>query len=408
MYPRNAASPERIAIGPVVQISDGAVQTSGVAVKVIPFGGTEASGTGTIAYSADGVVLYTPVQSETNYTSFVLVASKAGCIPASTTVVTTAANVSGNVTLATSQPNYAPLTTLGTNAPSGWLNAAAFGAGSLNGKGDWATVGAAMTLTTGERSAAGTAFWNLLTTSTWTPDSFGELILVSDGTNGRQVKVTGANHVAADVHECQPDGLTNSTDVTTILARLGAWTGTGINTILGAFRAIAAKASALTPTDLSTGTTFNNTTDSLEAIRDRGDAAWVTGSGGGGSGTVNVLPASGVVADRAATTTLKPVVGETVSQSITVYQSDGTTAYDLSGKTLAVIFETLNGGDVAVVEAADISIGGTDDNVVTFAYPATVTASVRTLSFAIRDAAAPKTMYLQGVCSVVNAPSVDA
>jgi hypothetical protein len=93
MYPRNAASPERISIGAVVQISDGAVQTSGVAVKVIPFGGSEASGAGTVAYSADGVVLYTPTQGETNYTSFILVASKSGCIPATVTVVTSAAGI---------------------------------------------------------------------------------------------------------------------------------------------------------------------------------------------------------------------------------------------------------------------------------------------------------------------------
>jgi hypothetical protein len=93
MYPRNAASPERISIGAVVQISDGAVQTSGVAVKVIPFGGSEASGAGTVAYSADGVVLYTPTQAETNYTSFILVASKTGCLPATVTVVTSAAGI---------------------------------------------------------------------------------------------------------------------------------------------------------------------------------------------------------------------------------------------------------------------------------------------------------------------------
>ena len=93
MYPRNAANPERISIGAVVQISDGAVQTAGVAVKVIPFGGSEASGAGTVAYTADGVVLYTPTQGETNYTSFVLVASKSGCIPATVTVVTSAAGI---------------------------------------------------------------------------------------------------------------------------------------------------------------------------------------------------------------------------------------------------------------------------------------------------------------------------
>src|SRR5262249_32395602 len=42
-----------------------------------------------------------------------------------------------------------------------------------------------------------------------------------------------------------------------------------INTILGAFRALANKAASLTPTDLTSGgATFNNMTDSLEAFKD--------------------------------------------------------------------------------------------------------------------------------------------
>jgi hypothetical protein len=96
MYPRNAASPERISIGAVVQISDGAVQTAGVTVRVLPFGGSEADGVGTVAYSTDGVVVYTPTQGETNYTSFVLIAKKTGCIPASVTVVTSASSTAGH------------------------------------------------------------------------------------------------------------------------------------------------------------------------------------------------------------------------------------------------------------------------------------------------------------------------
>ena len=59
------------------------------------------------------------------------------------------------------------------------------------------------------------------------------------------------------------------TDAETVLARLGNWTGTGFNTVLGALRAIAAKAVGLTPTDLSSGTTFANSTDSLEAVSER-------------------------------------------------------------------------------------------------------------------------------------------
>jgi hypothetical protein len=87
VYPRNAASPPRLSIGPVVQISDGAVQTAGVSVKVIPQGGTESAGAGTVAY--------TPTQGETDYVAVVFVASKTGCIPATVTVVTSASATAG-------------------------------------------------------------------------------------------------------------------------------------------------------------------------------------------------------------------------------------------------------------------------------------------------------------------------
>lgn len=67
------------------------------------------------------------------------------------------------------------------------------------------------------------------------------------------------------------------TEITTILDRIGAWTGTGVNTILGAFKALLSKA-ATNPSDI--GGTFDAAADSTEAIRDRGDAAWITGAGG--------------------------------------------------------------------------------------------------------------------------------
>lgn len=94
MYPINAASPQRLAIGPVVQISDGAVQTSGVSVKVLPQGTTASAGGGTIAYE-EGIVHYLPTQAETNYASFIVIAYKTGCIPACITVVTSASSTAG-------------------------------------------------------------------------------------------------------------------------------------------------------------------------------------------------------------------------------------------------------------------------------------------------------------------------
>lgn len=98
MYPRNAASPERIAVGAVVLIADGTVQTSGVSITVVPQGGSTAAGGGTTSYE-QGVVFYLPTQAETNYTSFIVTAYKASCIPVSVTVVTTASATAGKVVL---------------------------------------------------------------------------------------------------------------------------------------------------------------------------------------------------------------------------------------------------------------------------------------------------------------------
>jgi hypothetical protein len=100
MYPKNAASPEPIAIGAVIQITDGAVQTTGCTVRIKPIGVAEGDGAGTTAYSTDGIVLYTPTQAETNYTSFVLIAKKTGCIPVALTIVTTSSATPGTVLLA--------------------------------------------------------------------------------------------------------------------------------------------------------------------------------------------------------------------------------------------------------------------------------------------------------------------
>lgn len=52
-------------------------------------------------------------------------------------------------------------------------------------------------------------------------------------------------------------------DMTTVLARIGAFTGTGLNTLLGFFRALLRKDADLTPSDV--GGTYNNVTDSAEA-----------------------------------------------------------------------------------------------------------------------------------------------
>lgn len=67
------------------------------------------------------------------------------------------------------------------------------------------------------------------------------------------------------------DTSTIQTNQATIINRIGAFTGSGVNTILGFFKGLLSK-TASTPSDV--GGTFDASTDSTEAIRDRGDAAW--------------------------------------------------------------------------------------------------------------------------------------
>ena len=98
MYPKNAASPERIAVGAIYQISDGAIQTTGASVRVMPQGGAAGAGAGTLACdSTSGIWHYIPTQAETNYASFMVLVYKASCTSASATVVTTSASTPGTV-----------------------------------------------------------------------------------------------------------------------------------------------------------------------------------------------------------------------------------------------------------------------------------------------------------------------
>jgi hypothetical protein len=123
---------------------------------------------------------------------------------------------------------------------------------------------------------------------------------------------------------------------------------------------------------------------------------------------VSIVPAVGISADRSPGITLNAFVGETIETAITLYQTDGTTPVVLTGKSLVIPFETRQGVDVATVGSNDITIGGPSDNVVTFNMPAAATTLERTLRFAIRDASAPKTVYLQGILSVRRAAQVDS
>lgn len=109
-----------------------------------------------------------------------------------------------------------------------------------------------------------------------------------------------------------------------ISSRLAATWAAGITTLaswLGLLMGKVADAPTLAEVNATTaGDTYNNTTDALEALRDRGDAAWITG-GGTGSAHVHLI----VKTDDAV-----PVV--VTGASVTV-PGAGTQATDALGST---------------------------------------------------------------------------
>jgi len=155
--------------------------------------------------------------------------------------------------------------------------------------------------------------------SEWTSTRAGHLdsVVLAQNANQRTVQITGSNHIAADVHEFQDDALTGAaTDTTfitevqnglatsaalatvdgnvdTLVARITSTLFSGITSMaswLGALAGKSTDASTLAEIQSTTaGATYANSTDSLEAIRDRGDAAWAPGEAGSGDASQSTL-----------------------------------------------------------------------------------------------------------------------
>ena len=95
-YPRNAAAPPTVTLGAILQISDGAAQTSGASVRVKTGTGAWGAGAGTLACdSTSQIWTYLPTQGETDDTHFSVAAYKTGCVPVGVTIITSASATAG-------------------------------------------------------------------------------------------------------------------------------------------------------------------------------------------------------------------------------------------------------------------------------------------------------------------------
>jgi hypothetical protein len=95
------------------------------------------------------------------------------------------------------------------------------------------------------------------------------------------------------VFSADDETLAIRTNTETLLERVTTTLFTGITSLASWLGVLAGKtADTTTRAEINAtaaGANFNETTDSLEALRDRGDAAWTTGAGGG-SGSTTISP----------------------------------------------------------------------------------------------------------------------
>lgn len=173
------------------------------------------------------------------------------------------------------------------------------------------------------------------------------------------------------------------TAVNTLTSRIPATLFAGITYLSRWLGAIAGKtADTTTRAEINAttgGAAYNETTDSLEAIRDRGDTAWVSGQGT----SIMVTPVVAQVPVRVRDTDIETYIGDLSTIRIGIFS--GEDAVDLSTfGDLEVCVQAKDGTDLDFVEMADLTIDGTDNNYVSWEPSGPSVATIRRGKWSLR------------------------
>lgn len=281
----------------------------------------------------------------------------------------------------------------------------------------WAEGTRTLTAATNITTAIAAAVWEVATSGLTTVGSIGKLLV--DNVNA--TISSRSSHAAADVWSVATRVLTAGTnlsipsaaDITTAVWAAASRTLTAatnlsipsasdvatavwaagtrtLTSVSGLGIATAAKLLAYVQSlarkdvtaDSDIGGNYSAATDSQEAIRDRGDAAWTSGSGGGGS--VVYSPVLTEILPRFQKFNATLYVGDTGPVTLAVYDAnhDPADLTDYSDMTLYI--EDVRQGDVQTVAMADLTIAGSDNSMLTFTPSSTTVQSARTLKAALR------------------------
>jgi hypothetical protein len=237
------------------------------------------------------------------------------------------------------------------------------------------------------------AVWNALTTDTYVDGSFGDRVLIS-ANNTRTVAVTGSHHVAAVMHDAEPNSIPEDA------FQNGAVSARVIAT--DALDSDALAASALTEITNAVGTLqvltrLDSMIESDGAGQFRFDtiALEMAPAGGGGGGqTINVYPVSASTPERVAGTTITYYRNEIRSVSVA-------TDFTLTALTLQFVIEDSEGADLLTIPDGSIS---RSDKTFTVSIGTAVTATISNYRWALRDiTGGSNSVIARGVFSVQEA-----
>lgn len=370
MYPRNAASPPTIDLGQMLQLSDGAIQTTDASVRVKIGTGAWGAGAGTLACDAtSGIWTYTPTQAETNDAFFVVGVYKSGCSALSKTVITSASATAGYAGLDWSKIT-APTSTVDLSGTT-IKNATDSDIKLLDIQ---SRIPA--TLDSGNmRSSVQSMAPNTLTASALASDAVTE---IQSGLALESTLAVVAGYLDTEIAaiKAKTDNLpsdpasasTLAASFVTVNGKLDA-IDDYVDTEVAAIKTVTDRVNTMIVLD---GSVYQFTANALEL--------------GASSGTVYVLPTKGTQQDRRAVTDeirIYRTEGYTLVRTVT---DDAGANVDLSAKTLEMIIEGENRNDKAVIPDADISVSGTGNATYTIEIPTTVSAkSGKTYSFWLWD-----------------------
>jgi len=245
--------------------------------------------------------------------------------------------------------------------------------------------------------------WNALTTATYTDQSFGDRILISNN-NTREISVTGSGHIASVLHDAEPNAIPEdafqtgawsarvlASDAVTEVVN-GVWNEptSGHTTAGTTGKALIDSGAAGNPwsTDLATGYSGTQAGNILNEVKVKTDTITTP--------TINVYPVSASTPERVQGTTLTFYRNESRSVSVV-------TDFTLTSLTLQFTVEDPDGVDIYTLANGSITRSNQ-----TFTVPVTtaVTGNLGQYRWSMRDiSGGGSSVIVMGVLTVQEAAS---